>query len=123
MNLFPTDEAEDRIRAVAVASPSEERLLDAVLDSEPALAMGQAQGLLRAGRGETLLATLAEAATRNDPTFNHAHQLLALAAAAELLPHLPGHAREALLLALAKSLANSQGSGDLGRLADRALGA
>lgn len=123
VNLFPTDEAEDRIRAVAVASPSEERLLDAVLDSEPALAMGQAQGLLRAGRGETLLATLAEAATRNDPTFNHAHQLLALAAAAELLPHLPGHAREALLLALAKSLANSQGSGDLGRLADRALGA
>ena len=83
--------------------------------------MGQAQGLIQGGKSESVLATLAEAATRNDPTFNHAHQLIAVAAAADLLPHLPPAANEALLVALAKSLANSQGSGDLGRLAERAL--
>jgi hypothetical protein len=84
--------------------------------------MGHAQGLVRTGRGEAALAALAEAATRNDPTFNHAHQILAVAAAADLLPQLPRVAQEALLVALAKNLANSQGSGDLGRMADRALG-
>ena len=94
----------------------------AVLDVEPTLAMGHARGLVLAGQGEAALAALAEATTRNDPTFNHAHQFLALAAAADLLPHLPGCAGEAMLTALAKSLANSQGSGDLGRLADKALG-
>jgi hypothetical protein len=76
---------------------------------------------VRIGQGEAALAALAEAATRNDPTFNHAHQVLAVAAAADLLPHLPPFAQEALLAALAKNLANSQGSGDLGRQADRAL--
>jgi len=45
-----------------------------------------------------------------------------VAAAADLVPHLPLGANEAMLVALAKSLANSQGSGDLGRLAERALG-
>ncbi len=122
VNLFPTDEPEDRVTPTAVLETNTDALLDAVLDLEPALAMGHAQGLARAGQGEGALATLAEAATRNDPTFNHAHQILAVAAAADLLPHLPPFAQEAMLIALAKNLANSQGSGDLGRLAERALG-
>lgn len=122
VNLFPTDEPEERVQPVAIQEPSREALLDAILDLEPALAMGHAQGLVRTGRGEAALAALAEAATRNDPTFNHAHQILAVAAAADLLPQLPRVAQEALLVALAKNLANSQGSGDLGRMADRALG-
>ncbi|MFN7956753.1 MAG: hypothetical protein U0P46_00255 [Holophagaceae bacterium] len=121
VNLFPTDEPEDRVRLEPVPSTAPDALLEAILDSEAALAMGQAQGLIQGGKSESVLATLAEAATRNDPTFNHAHQLIAVAAAADLLPHLPPAANEALLVALAKSLANSQGSGDLGRLAERAL--
>ena len=68
-----------------------------------------------------MLKVLAEASTQNDPAFNHAQQLLAVAAAADLLPHLPPPAQGAMLVSLAKSLANSQGSGDLGRLADRNL--
>ncbi|GLH74653.1 hypothetical protein GETHLI_31550 [Geothrix limicola] len=123
VNLFPTDEAEERIRPAALAEPTCEGLLEAVLDAEPGPAMGQALGLVRSGMGDEALAALAEAATRNDPSFNHAHQLLAVAAVADLMPHLPAFAREALLVALAKNLANSQGSGDLGRLADRALSA
>lgn len=123
VNLFPTDEPEERVRAVEVGEPSAEALTEAVLDGEPALAMGHAGGLARAGRGEAALAALAEAACQNDPTFNHAHQTLAVAAAADLVPDLPPSAQEAMLVALAKSLANSQGSGDLGRLADRALAA
>ncbi len=123
VNLFPTDEPEDRVRPLSMAVPDPEALRNAVLDLEPALAMGHADGLARAGRGEETLAALAEAATQNDPTFNHAHHFFCVAAAADLLPHLPSFAQEAMLTALAKSLANSQGSGDLGRLADRALSA
>jgi hypothetical protein len=122
VNLFPTDEPEDRVQPGLVSAVAPEALLEAILDSEAALAMGQAQSLLRGGKAGAVLETLAEAATRNDPTFNHAHQLIAVAAAADLVPHLPILASEAMLVALAKSLANSQGSGDLGRLADRALG-
>jgi hypothetical protein len=121
VNLFPTGEPEERVQPVNVPEPSTQGLLDAVLDLEPALAMGQAQGLVRAGQGEAALAALAESATQNDPTFNHAHQFFALAAGADLLPHLPPSAQEALLVALAKNLAHSQGSGDLGRQAERAL--
>jgi hypothetical protein len=121
VNLFPTDEPEERVRPAAIPEPTPEALLDAILDLEPALAMGHAQRLSQAGQGDLALATLAEAATHNDPAFNHAHQVIAIAAAADLIPHLPRLAHEALLVALAKNLANSQGSGDLGRLADRAL--
>ncbi len=121
VNLFPTDEPEDRVQPTPVDAAMVEALVDAVLDIEPGLAMGHAQGLVRSGQGESALRGLAEAATRNDPTFNHAHQLLAVAAAADLLPELPVRAQEAMLVALAKNLANSQGSGDLGRQADRAL--
>jgi hypothetical protein len=118
VNLFPTDEPGDRIRP-QVGAPA---LLEALLDAEPARAMGQAQVLLAQGQGDGVLRVLAEAATRNDPVFNHAHQVLAVAAAADLMPHLPHFAQEAMLGALAKSLANSQGSEDLGCLAAKALG-
>ena len=123
VNLFPTGEPEERVQPLIVAEPSPEGLLDAVLDLEPALAMGHAQGLVRSGSGEAALAALAETATQNDPTFNHAHQFFAVAAVADLLPVLPPIAQEALLVALAKNLAHSQGSGDLGRQAARALAA
>ncbi|HEX9011213.1 MAG TPA: hypothetical protein VF804_12675 [Holophagaceae bacterium] len=122
VNLFPTDEAEDRVRPRLPASgAAPEALLDAVLDAEVPEAMGQAQALAQAGQGEAILPVLAEAASRNDPSFNHAHQILAVAAAADLQPGLPGFAQGVMLVALAKSLANSQGSGDLGRRADRVL--
>ncbi len=121
VNLFPTDEPEERVRPAAIIGPSAGALVEAVLDLEPALAMAHAQGLAGSGRSEAALAALAEVATRNDPTFNHAHQLLAVAAVADLLPHLPAFAQAALLTALAKNLANSQGSGDLGRMAEKAL--
>jgi len=123
VNLFPTDEAEERVRPAEVAVSDPGALTDAILDVEPALAMGHAVGLVRAGRVDATLAALAEAAVQDDPTFNYAHQVLAVAAAADLAPHLPLTVQEALLAALAKSLANSQGSGDLGRQADRKLGA
>ncbi|WP_243383734.1 hypothetical protein [Geothrix alkalitolerans] len=122
VNLFPTDEPEERVRAARVADPDAGALTEAILEVEPALAMAHAGGLAQAGRAEAALAALAEAAVQDDPTFNHAHQVLAVAAAADLLPDLPLPAQEAMVVALAKSLANSQGSGDLGRLADRALG-
>lgn len=121
VNLFPTDEPEQRIQPAAGAAADAQALLDAILDAEAAPAMGCAAALIAAGRGEEALKGLAEAATRNDPSFNHAHQFFAVAAAADLMSHLPPFAQEAMLQALAKSLANGQGSGDLGRMADRAL--
>jgi len=122
VNLFPTDEAEDRVTPRPPAGPATpEALLDAVLDAEAPEAMGLAQALAQAGQGDAVLSALAEAASRNDPAFNHAHQVFAVAAAADLLPVLPAFARASLLMALAKNLANSQGSGDLGRRADQAL--
>lgn len=121
VNLFPTDEPEDRVRPEPVADPTPGRLLDAVLDAEPALAMGHARALLDLGRAGEVIGVLAEAATKNDPAFNHAHQVLAVAAAADLWDHLPGYVRASMLMALAKNLANSQGSSDLGRRADQAL--
>lgn len=123
VNLFPTDEPEERVRPANIGAPDAAALTDAILDVEPALAMAHAGGLARTGRTEAALAALAEAAAQDDPTFNHAHQVFAVAAAADLLSELPPPVQEAMLVALAKSLANSQGSGDLGRLADRALAA
>lgn len=121
VNLFPTDEPEARICPEVGLPADEAALVEAILDAEASRAMGFAEALVQAGRGETALRALAEAATRNDPTFNHASQILAVAGGADLLPDLPPWGQRALLVALAKSLANSQGSGDLGRLADRAL--
>ena len=121
VNLFPTDEPEERICPPEGAAADPEALLNAILDAEPAGAMGHALALVREGRVEEVLKVLAEASTRNDPGFNHAHQVLAVAAAADLLPSLPPFAQEAMLVALAKSLANSQGSGDLGRMAAKPL--
>ena len=117
VNLFPTDEAEGRIRAEAPSDATEATLTDAILDAEPAKAMGLAETL----DPGAALRGLAEAASQNDPAFNHSHHLLAVAAAADLAPRLGARARAALLAAVAKSLANSQGSSDLGRKADRAF--
>ena len=122
VNLFPTDEPADRIRSAPACPADEPALLDAILDAEPARAMGGAAALIAQGQGDAVLRVLAEAVAHNDPTFNHAHQLLAVAAAADLVPHLPPVAQEAMLVALAKNLANSQGSGDIGRMAERHLG-
>lgn len=118
VNLFPTDEEGGRVQAQAPAGPATETaLVDAILDSEPERAMGLAAAL----DADAALRALAEAATQNDPAFNHSHHLLAVAAAADLAPRLGPAARAALLAAIAKSLANSQGSSDLGRKADKAL--
>jgi hypothetical protein len=124
VNLFPTGEDEERPQPVPPrAAPGDPAaaLLDAILDGEPLPAMGLAQFLLEAEGPDPVLRVLAEAASGNDPAFNHSHQILAVAAVADLLPHLPDHARAAVLLAMAKALANGQGSADLGRLADAAL--
>ncbi|HEU4951615.1 MAG TPA: hypothetical protein VFT46_06670 [Holophagaceae bacterium] len=118
VNLFPTDEAEGRVRPLPVTDASEAALVDALLDAEPAKAMGLVAGL----DPDAALRALAEAASQNDPAFNHSHHLLAVAAAADMVPGLGDTARRELLQAVAKSLANSQGSSDLGRKAEKALG-
>jgi len=124
VNLFPTDEPEERPRARAPRLPGVDPaagLLDAILDAEPLEALYHAEALLAGGGEDEALRILAEAASTNDPAFNHSHPLLAVAAAADLVPRLPEVPRRALLGALAKSLANSQGSTDLGRKAEQAL--
>jgi len=125
VNLFPTDEAAQRIRPKPPSVPVVDvgaGLLDAILDAEPAQAMQLAQRLEAEQGAATVLRVLAEAASRNDPTFNRSGQVLAVAGAAELVPVLSAEAVAALLAALAKSLANSQGSSDLGRRAIKAFG-
>jgi len=124
VNLFPTGEEADRPQPVPPRQAPGDLaagLLDAILDGEPLAAMALADELLGGEGVDAALKVLAEAASANDPVFNHSHQVLAVAAAADLAPHLPEHARAAMLQALAKSLANGQGSSDLGRLADAAL--
>lgn len=120
VNLFPTDEEEGRVTAVAPKAAGS-TLLDALLDAEPAEAMHLSRAAFRRGGAEAVLKELAAAVVQNDPVFNHAHQLMAVAAVADLAPLLPAHAQEAMLVAQAKSLANSQGSGDLGMLAAKAI--
>jgi hypothetical protein len=124
VNLFPTDEEEGRVRPKPPAFPAEDAfsaLQDAILDAEAPEAMFLAGALLKSRGEDAVLVAFAEAVSRNDPGFNHSHQALAVASASFLLPHLTGPARAAALESLAKSLANSQGSGDLGRVADRTL--
>jgi hypothetical protein len=124
VNLFPTGEDDERPRPVAPrVAPSDEAtgLLDALLDGEPLQAMFLAEAVLAHLGPQAVLAILAEAASTNDPAFNHSHQLLAVGAVAELLVHLPEAVQATVLVALAKFLGNSQGSSDLGRLADAAL--
>lgn len=123
VNLFPTEEAEDRLRPVPPKGEvSEAALVNAILDVEPPEAYGLALALFESDGAETVLRALAEAASANDPTFNHAHQTLLVAAGADLAPMLSAGIQSEMLGAMAKSLANSQGSSDLSRLADRALG-
>ncbi len=118
VNLFPTDEAEGRVKPAPCANPSEAALVDAILDAEPEKAMGISEAL----ESDAALRALAEAASQNDPAFNHSHHLLAVAAASDLAPLVSAQARKAMLAAVAKSLANSQGSSDLGRRAIKAFG-
>jgi len=125
VNFFPTDDEETRVKA---EPPKEEpadpfeAVLDAILDAEPARAMGGMAFLWQREGDAGALRVLAEAASRNDPATNHSHQALAVAAAADLVHFLTEPAKARLFEALAKFLANSQGSDDLGRAADRALG-
>ena len=122
VNLFPTEEAEDRLRpADPKGEISEAALADAILDVEPAKAYGLALALLEGKGAEAVLRALAEAASANDPAFNHAHHTLLVAAGADLAPLLPPSIQGEMLGAMAKSLANSQGSSDLTRMAERAL--
>ena len=118
VNLFPTDEIAGRVEPKAPSGQATEAaLMDAILDSEPEQAMGLAAAL----DADSALRALAEAASQNDPAFNHSHHLLAVAAAADLAPRLSIEARAVMFAAIAKSLANSQGSSDLGRKADKAF--
>ena len=117
VNLFPTDEAAGRVQPLSCDAPSEAALADAILDAEP----GRAMGIAAALPSDAALRALVEAASQNDPAFNHSHQLLAVAAAADLAPRLSPETQSVMLAALAKSLANSQGSSDLGRKADKAI--
>ncbi len=94
VNLFPTDEAEGRV-APQPPRDSGATLLDAILDAEPPQAMALAARMYADRGPEAVLEVLAEAATSNDPAFNHSHQLLAHAAAAGLLPLPPGQAHAA----------------------------
>ncbi len=122
VNLFPTEEPEGRVQPVVPKAPATEATLtDAILDVEPPEAYGWALALFDAAGPEPVLRALAEAASFNDPAFNHAHHTLLVAAGADLVPLVPEGVQRELLGAVAKSLANSQGSSDLSRLADRAL--
>lgn len=117
VNFFPEEDPEARLQPVHPSSVSAELLREAILDAEPDRALGLALAL----PSESSLPALAEAVALNDPAFNQGFQAIGLAAAVDLLPHLPEARRVELLAALAKSLANSQGSGDLGDRAERAL--
>jgi len=121
INLFPSEEAVTRLKPKAPARPLAEPgtgLLEAILDGEAPEAMHYVSAMLeQGGQGQTLK-LLAEAAALNDPVFNHSHHILAVASVAELLPRVPAQVGGTLLVALAKMLANSQGSCDLGRRAE-----
>lgn len=121
VNFFPSDAPEDRYRIAH--EPSDQNpstaLLEAILDGEAERALN----LAAAGQpDETILPVLAEAASRNDPGLNQSSQALAVAAAADLAPSLPSQVVMMMYAALAKSLANSQGSDELGRKAERGMG-
>jgi len=122
INLFPSDEEASRLKPKAPSPPAadpSEGLREAILDGEAPEAMHHASALLERGTHPPVLEILAEAAALNDPAFNHSHHILAVASAADLLPRVPDRVGRRMLLALAKMLANSQGSCDLGRRAER----
>lgn len=112
VNFFPGLEPE-----APAPQAREGELLDAVLDGEDRLASA-----LAAARGAEALPVLAEAATRNDPAFNHGRQVLAAAAVLDLATHLPEACLGPLAAALATSLARGQGSCDQALLLERLLG-
>lgn len=117
VNFFPAEEAEDRLQPTLSGPASAEGLREAILDGEPGVALGQALAL----PPSQVLPILAEAVVLNDPAFNQGLQALTLAAAVDLMPRLREPLQTAMLAGLAKSLANSQGSGDLGDRAEAAF--
>lgn len=123
VNLYPSEAAEDRLRPRPCDPGSDPcfSLQEAVLEGEPERALDIANAAWEAGGAEGVLRTLAATVSANDPGLDQSGQVLTLAAAADLLPGLAQPVQAQLLAALAKSLANSQASGDLGRQADRAL--
>jgi len=70
---------------------------------------------------DSALREMAHTVAQNDPGATYSAQALTLGALSRLLPQLPESIQQPLLIAVAKSLANSQGSGDLGNRAVRAL--
>lgn len=120
VNLFPTDDEEGRLRPRPLAGAAQAQdVTEAILDAEPAKAVDLAHALASREGAAALLPPLADAASQNDPAFNHAHQTLMIAAGADLLPMLHEPAATDMLVAMAKSLANNQGSSDLGRRAEK----
>lgn len=91
-------------------------LLEAILDGEPDRALERALGYEDPAEA---LKILAEAACLNDPGFNHAMQILAVASAVRC--PLPPKAARRRVGALAKFLGNTQGQDYFGRQVERAL--
>lgn len=123
VNLYPSEAVEDRLqpRPCDPGPDPLRELEESVLDGEPERALDRANTVWVAVGAEGLLRVLAATAAANDPGLDQGGQVLTLAAAADLLPALTGPVQAQLLEALAKSLANSQTSGELGVQADRAL--
>lgn len=117
INLFPSEEAFSRLEPRAPRDTGQ-ALLETILDGEAPEAMHLALQLTQPGEAAGVLRILAEAAALNDPAFNHSHQILAVASAAELLRRCPGDLAPIVLPCLAKLLANGQGSCELGRRAE-----
>lgn len=123
VNLYPSEAAEDRLQP-RPCDPGPDpcsALREAVLDGEPERALDLAGPAFAARGMDGVLRALAATVAANDPGLDQSGQVLTLAAAAGLLPVVAGPVQARLVVALAKSLANSQTSGDLGRQADRAL--
>lgn len=118
VNLFPSEEPETRLCPRRPRDPGT-TLLDAVLDAEPQ----EALHLAMEAEPDECVRSLAESATRNDPVFNHASQVMGVASLLDLMDRVPPGVAHHLRVSVAKSLANAQGSSDLGLRADRAISA
>jgi len=123
VNLYPSEASEDRLRPQP-RDPGPDpcgSLREAILDGEPERALDLVVPALATEGMEAVLQGLAATVAHNDPGLDQSGQALTLAAAVELIPGLPEQGETELLVSVAKSLANSQASGDLGMQEDRAL--
>lgn len=123
VNLYPSEAAEDRLRPQPCDAGADPccALRDAVLDGEPERALDMACAAWPVEGSDGVVRALAATVAANDPGLDQGGQVLTLAAAVDLLPRVSEGAGALLMAAVAKSLANSQTSGDLGRQVDRAL--